>query len=71
MPGRRPWKVVCACDSAASGVAVVMVVFSDHVGGVELADGVPGALFASALVAPRSCLGGLARDSWRFVVSLW
>ena len=63
MPGRRPWKVVYACDSAASAVAVVMVVFSDHVGGVELADGVPGAVFASAMAAPRSRPGGLARDS--------
>ena len=61
--------MVCACDSAASDVAVVVVVFSDHVGGVELAEGVPGADIASAMAVPRSRLGGLARDFWRFVIS--
>ena len=68
MPGRRPRKMACTGDSAASDVAVVMVVFSVHVGGVELAEGDPGVGSASALAAPRSCFGGLTRGFGRFVV---
>ena len=68
MPGRRLRKVVCADDSAASDAAAVMVIFSVHVGGLELVEGEPGAGCASAMAAPRSCLGGLTRDFWRFAV---
>ena len=48
--------MVCAGDSAASDVAMVMVNFSGHVGGEELAEGHLG-----AMAAPRSRFGGLAR----------
>ena len=47
--------------AAASDVAVVMVFFSGYMGGEELAEGDPGVGVASAMVAPKSCSGGLTR----------
>jgi hypothetical protein len=52
--------VDCAGDSSASGVAVVMVSLFGHEGGEEGTSGIPGVGGASATVAPRSWLGGLA-----------
>jgi hypothetical protein len=57
MLGWRAWKVVCAGDSTASDVAVVMVPLFGHVGGEERTVGDAGVDGASALVAPRSRFG--------------
>jgi hypothetical protein len=61
MPGRRPWKVDRADDSTASDAAVVVVSLLGHVGGEERTLGDSGVGGASALAAPRSSFGGLAR----------
>jgi hypothetical protein len=64
MLGRRPWKVDCADDSAASDVAVVVASLFGHVDGMEQTVGDPGVGDASASAAPRSRFGNLTREQW-------
>jgi hypothetical protein len=51
-------------NSTASDVVVVMVFLFGYVGDEEWAAGDPGVDGASAMSAPRSCPGSLARWQW-------